>query len=173
MTVIALIKVILCLAFLTVINITDIKEYKIKNKIVLPVAAIGLIIGLISNMLTDSILGMVLPLILFPLYALNMLGAGDIKALCAIGAVVGLKASAMTLIFTFISGGIIALGFMICRLNFLERIKYLWTYIKTCFWTKKLQKYDFGGGQNGHFRFSYAITLGTILMFVNEYLHII
>lgn len=173
MVAINVIKILICMVFLIAINITDIKEYKIKNKIVLPMIVIGLAIGLIGNTITDSIMGMLLPLVLFPLFALKMLGAGDIKALCAIGAVVGLKASVMTLILTFLSGGLIALGFMICRSNFLNRMRYLWGYIKLCFLTKRLQRYDFGGGQNGHFRFAYAIALGTVLMFVNEYLHII
>ncbi len=168
-----IIKILLCLAFLVAINISDVKEYKIKNKIVLPMLIAGLILGIIAKNFTDCIFGMLLPLILFPFYALKMLGAGDVKALCAIGAVVGLESSAMTLIFTFLSGGVIAVIFLIIRSNFINRMKYLFGYLKMCFLTKSIQKYDFGGSSEGYFRFSYAITAGTILMFVNEYVNVV
>lgn len=166
-------KILLSLAFLVAINISDVKEYKIKNKIILPMLVAGLILGIITKSFADCILGMLLPLILFPLYALKMLGAGDVKALCAIGAVVGLENSAMTLIFTFISGGIIAVVFLLVRSNFVSRMKYFFGYLKMCFYTKSIQKYDFGGSSKGYFRFAYAITAGTILMFVNEYVNIV
>ena len=76
-----LIKIFICAAFLVLINITDIKGFKIKNKVVLPTIILGLIYGLICNGFLDSIHGMLIPLVLFPLYALRMLGAGDVKAL--------------------------------------------------------------------------------------------
>ena len=106
------IKILICAVFLILINITDIKGFKIKNKVVLPTIIIGLIYGLISNSFLDSIYGLLIPLVLFPLYALKMLGAGDVKALCAIGSVLGFKLSVMTMLLTFVSGGVIALGFM-------------------------------------------------------------
>lgn len=166
-------KMLILAGFLLAINITDFKEFKIKNKIVLPVVILGLILGFIHKTFFDSLLGLLFPLILFPLFALKMLGAGDIKALCAIGAVVGLKMSLLTVIFTFLCGGIIAVGFMVVNANFLSRIKYFWNYLKMCFATRTLQKYDFGGYNKSYFRFAYAITAGTIFTFVNEYIHII
>lgn len=167
------IKMLISAVFLLVINITDFKELKIKNKIVLPVAVLGLVLGIADKAFFDSLSGMLLPLVLFPLFALKMLGAGDIKALCAIGAVVGFKMSILTVIFTFLCGGIIAIGFMMVNANASERIKYFRNYLKMCFVTKTLQKYDFGGDNKSYFRFAYAITAGTIFTFVNEYVHII
>lgn len=166
-------KSLLSLTFLAAINISDVKEYKIKNKIVLPMLIAGLILGIITNNFTDCIFGMLLPLVLLPLYALRMLGAGDVKALCAIGVVVGLESSANTLIFTFLSGGVAAVVFFVIRGNFINRMKYFFGYLKMCFTTRSIQKYEFGGSGKGYFRFAYAITAGTILMLVNEYVNIV
>ena len=168
-----IIKYIICVIFLCVINITDIKGYKIKNNIVLPTIIMGLICAIINNSFLDSVYGMLIPLVLFPLYALKMLGAGDVKALCAIGSVLGFKLSVETMLFTFVAGGIIALLFMICNRNFVDRFKHLFNYLKTCFLMKKIDKYNFGEKNKSYFRFSYAITVGTILAIVNNYLCII
>lgn len=168
-----LIKIVVCAVFLVLINITDIKGYKIKNKFVLPTIIVGLTVALISNTFTDSIFGMLIPLVLFPLYALKMLGAGDIKALCAIGAVLGVKLSIETLLFTFVSGGVIALVFMLVNKNFIERFKNLFNYFKVCYLARKVLNYDYGGKTNSYFRFSYAITAGTMLALANNYLCVI
>lgn len=167
------IKILICAVFLVMINITDIKGFKIKNKTVLPTIIIGLIYGLICNSFLDSLYGMLIPLVLFPLYALQMLGAGDVKALCAIGAVLGFKLSVMTMLLTFVSGGVIALGFMLFNRNFIERFKNLFHYLKMSFFMRKMDKYNYGGGEKSYFRFSYAITAGTALAIVNYYLCII
>ena len=166
-------KILICAVFLILINITDIKGFKIKNKVVLPTIIIGLIYGLICNSFLDSIYGMLIPLVLFPLYALKMLGAGDVKALCAVGTVLGFKLSVMTLLLTFVSGGASALGFMLYNKNFAERFKNLFLYLKMSFFMRKMDKYNYGGGEKSYFRFSFAITAGTILAIVNYYLCII
>jgi len=166
-------KIVLLLVFLVSINITDYKEYKIKNKNIVPLLLAGLILSIFSGSFIDSIYGMLIPLVLFPFYALRMLGAGDVKALCAIGAVVGFRASLYTMAFSFISGGIIAIIFTVVNRNFRERMKYLFSYLKLCFFSRKVQQYGFGGGTKSYFRFSYAISAGTVLMLINEYLHIL
>ena len=166
-------KIIICIAFLIAINITDIKGFRIKNKVVLPTIIIGLIYGLIASSFLDSIYGMLIPLVLFPLYALKMLGAGDVKALCAIGTVLGFKLSVMTMLLTFVSGGVIALGFMLFNKNFIERFRNLFNYLKMSFFMQKMDKYNYGGSEKSYFRFSFAITAGTILAIVNNYLCII
>lgn len=166
-------KIIICIAFLIAINITDIKGFRIKNKVVLPTIIIGLIYGIICNNFLDSIYGMLIPLALFPLYALKMLGAGDVKALCALGSVLGFNLSVMTMLLTFVSGGAIALGFMLFNKNFIKRFKNLFNYLKMMFFMKKIEQYNYGGGEKSYFRFSFAITAGTILAIVNNYLCII
>lgn len=168
-----IIKITICTFFLIIINVTDIGGYKIKNKVVLPTIIIGLICGLIFKSFLDSVYGMLIPLVLFPLYALKMLGAGDVKALCAIGSVLGFKLSVMTMMLTFVSGGVIALGFMLLNKNFVARFKNLFNYFKRLLFVRKIENYNYGGDKKSYFRFSLAITAGTILAIVNNYLCII
>ena len=160
------IRILVLAVFLVLINMSDIKGYKIKNKIVFPTVIAGLVIGIITSAFLDSLYGMLIPLVLFPLYALRMLGAGDVKALCAVGAIVGFDMSVKTMLLSFIAGGVIAFVFMLCNRNFKERFGNLFRYIKMCIITRSLSSYDFGGTEKSYFRFSYAITAGTILAYI-------
>lgn len=168
-----LIKILICSVFLLLINITDIRGFKIKNKFIVPTIIVGLVYGLVCNSFLDCLYGMLIPMVLFPFYALEMLGAGDVKALCAVGAVLGFKLSVMTMLLTFVSGGVIAFVFMLFNKNFIERFKNLFNYIKMLFYIKKIEKYGYGGGEKSYFRFSFAITAGTILAIINDYFCII
>ena len=80
---------LILLILLAVIN--DIKAYKIKNTLILSFIAAGMATNLAMGgfpKLIYSVTGTTVPLILlFILYALKMLGAGDIKLFCAIGAI--------------------------------------------------------------------------------------
>lgn len=167
------IKIIICIVFLVAINFTDMKGYKIKNKVVLPMVIVGILNGILCGTVSDSICGMLIPLVLFPLYALKMLGAGDIKAFCALGAVLGTRLCFMMMIFSFIAGGIIAFFFMLFNKNFLKRFKNLFEYLKLCIFTKNLYEYNYGGDEKSYFRFSFAITAGTVLALINNYLCIL
>lgn len=132
-----------------------------------------MILGILTNFVLfgisggfNSIFATLLPVILlFVLYALRMLGAGDIKLFSAIGAVMGLEFVLYTLAFSFISGGIIAILLMAIRKNGRTRLLYLGHYLKKCFLTFSLLPYsDFQDKSDGSkFRFAYAVTCGTIL----------
>lgn len=160
-------KILILALFLTAINITDVKSFKIKNKTILPVLIIGLVLGFIEKTFMSSVYGMFAPLVLFPLFCLKMLGAGDIKAMCAVGALLGVNGAIDTMLFSFIFGGVIALVFMLANKNFIERFKYLFTYLKLCFMTRQIEKYNYGGeGEKSYFRFSYAITCGAAIAVV-------
>lgn len=168
-----LFEIVVCIIFLACANYMDFVGYKIKNKIIVPIIIIGLLWGIYRGSVSDCLLGMIFPLMLFPLYALKMLGAGDVKAMCAIGAVVGLEKSIETLIFTFIGGGILALVIMIVNKNGKQRFKNLFSWFRKCFYTRKAESYNFGNDEKSYFRFSYAITLGFAFMVVNNYFNII
>jgi prepilin peptidase CpaA len=144
----------------------DIRIYKIKNAIILLFTAAGLLTGFLSqgaHGLLMSLSGMLLPLILlFPLYALKMLGAGDIKLLCAVGSIAGSGTILYTIAYSFLAGGVIALAIMIIRKNGKQRIRCFLNYLKTCFLAQSFQPYgNFLGKSDGSkFRFSYAIACG-------------
>ena len=147
--------------------ISDIKSYKIRNKLIITFTALGLITnscfakyeGLIS-----SLLGIVIPLVLLiVLYALRMLGAGDIKLFCALGAIFGAEYIIEIIAYSFLAGGIIAFFFLLMRRNAKERFRHLYNYFKTVFLTFSFMAYtEFEDKKDkGKFRFAYAVFTGT------------
>lgn len=133
---------------------------------------IGLVTGLVlGNLqgLADSFLGIIIPfLLLIILYALRMLGAGDIKLFSAIGAVLGFKAVLLIMAYTFLAGGIIAVFIIIIRKNAKERFLHIFRYLKSVIFTLSIQPYtDFEDNKDkAKFRMAYAIACGTIIYFV-------
>jgi prepilin peptidase CpaA len=163
------VKLALTLVFITVTLITDYKEYKIKNTHVMIFLATGLALnGLTAGLpgLLDSLYGLLIPLTLILLFAVRMLGAGDIKALCAIGSMVGRAMSIYTMLLSIVAGGVIALGFMIFRKNALQRFRQFGAYLKQCFYMRKLLPYDQFTDEKSGFRFSLGILGGFILAVV-------
>lgn len=155
--------------------ISDVKTYKIKNLIVI----FFIITGLLTNLLLDglpslssSILATIIPVpLLIVLFALKMLGAGDIKLFCTIGAITGMNFNLYCMAYSFIAGGIIALVIMLLGKSFRKRGRYLLNYIKSCFLTGALLPYsDFINKDDGSvFRFSYAIACGVAITILKLY----
>ncbi|MCL1816591.1 MAG: prepilin peptidase [Clostridiales bacterium] len=165
------IKCALVAIFILIAVITDYREYKIKNKHIMPFLISGLLLnGLVFGLsgLLDSLYGLLIPLALFPLFMLKMLGGGDIKALCAIGAIVGFTMSIYTVLFSIVAGGVIALVFMLMRKNAWQRFKKLGIYLKQCFYLRKLLPYDRFVDEKSGFRFSLGIAGGFILTIINN-----
>ena len=150
----------------TLALISDIRAFKIKNIIIVSFVAAGFATNFIAagfTGLADSVLAAALPIpLLIGFYVPRMLGAGDIKLFCAIGAVAGVKFLLYALAYSFIAGGIIALVIMLVNKNFRQRGRYLAKYLRTCFLTMSLPPYtDFNNISDGaKFRFSYAVTCG-------------
>lgn len=171
-----IIKYLLCTLLVSIAVISDYRTYKIKNKLNLTFLIIGLLFNLSTNGLDggkDAILGSIFPLVVFPLFALKMLGAGDIKAFCAIGSIFGLEQGTYTMLFSFIAGGFIAVFFLIFRKNAVERFNSFWNYLKMCFYIRKLLPYDDFSDPEGKFRFAYGIFGGVILTIINNSIKVV
>lgn len=95
----------------------DLKERKIPNKVTFT----GILIGILFNLITggwvgllQGILGMFAGLTIFFLpFALGGMGAGDVKLMGAIGALMGWRFSLMTALYSAIVGGIMVLIYLI------------------------------------------------------------
>lgn len=165
-----LIKGLLIMTFLFLAVISDIRTRKIKNRIVLAFILVGLLANLFENGWTgilDSLWGITFPvMVLFPLFLLKMLGAGDIKCFSAIGAIMGAEFVTYSMIYSFIAGGVIALIIMALNKNALQRFGYLISYLKVSLLTLSLSEYDNLQKSKGAFRFTYAIFLGVILQYI-------
>ncbi len=123
--------------------------------------------------LLDALLGTVIPIILLiVLYALRMLGAGDIKLFSALGAIFGVEYIFAIMGYSFIAGGIIASGFIIAKRNSKDRARHLFNYFKLVFLTQSFKPYtEFEDkDDNGKFRFAYAVFMGTFSFVVNKLL---
>lgn len=91
----------------------DLKERKIPNKITFT----GILIGILFNIITggwmgllQSILGMFAGLAIFFIpFVMGGMGAGDVKLMGAIGALMGWQFSVMTALYSAIVGGIMVL----------------------------------------------------------------
>lgn len=169
---IEIIKYSICALFILLAAINDYRYYKIKNKLVLTFLVIGLIFNLVTGGASGgvkSIYACLIPLALFPLFALKMLGAGDIKAFCAIGSILGLTQIIYIVLFSFLGGGVIAVFFLIFRQNALERFKAFAKYIKMCFYLRKLLPYSEFTDENSKFRFAYGILSGFIILVFASY----
>jgi prepilin peptidase CpaA len=91
---------------------SDLDARRIPN----PLVAWGALAGLACSMapggigLAPALAGLLLGLLsLLPLYALRALGAGDVKLMAAVGAFVGARALPLTLLATFVAGGVLTL----------------------------------------------------------------
>ena len=149
--------------------ISDIRTCRIKNIITMPFALAGILTNLAiggCNGLKLSLLGWLVPaVLLFALYAAGMLGAGDIKLLSSIGAIMGFEFAAGCIVYSFLSGGLIGIIAILARKNAAVRLKYLFNYLKACLLCVKILEYDDFKGRpgSGRFRFSYAVVPGTLL----------
>lgn len=158
------------LMLLAVIN--DLYDYKVRNEITITFIIIGMLYNLILNgplNLYPSLLGLIIPfIILFPLYISRMLGAGDIKLFCALGAFMGFKLVLISIAYSFIVGAFIAIILMLRRKNLLQRFKYFYIYIKSCLLCLSIIPYsDFNIRRDGSkMHFTVPIALGTILVLV-------
>ncbi|NSW90186.1 MAG: prepilin peptidase [Firmicutes bacterium] len=155
--------------------LSDIKTYKIKNAVTLPFIFMGTVTNIYLNGINGlftSIMGILIPIIfLTPLYALRMLGAGDIKLFSAIGAVMGNRFILYSMAFSFLEGGVIALFLMLSRKNFKQRFVYFFQYLKHCFLTLSFQPYisfENKDDING-FPFALAVVCGSITAYLTNY----
>ncbi len=163
----------ICLVTATIGAYTDWTVRKVRNNLVFPVLLMGLLWHLTMGGWAgarDSALGAGLPLILFPFFALRMLGAGDIKLLMALGAWLGVAECTAMMIFSILCGGVVALGIMLIRRDGALRVRKLWHYMKSSLLSRKLFPYtDFDRVESGEaLPFALAILGGLICLMLQH-----
>ncbi len=114
--------------------VMDVKSYKIRNSLIL----FGLILGLIflmtdfnkSNLLF-YLGGAILPiLLLFPLFILKALGAGDIKLFAVIGFFCGYNIILKVMLYSLFVGGFMSIIQLFRSKNFYESLIYFIKFIR-------------------------------------------
>lgn len=117
----------LLIVLLVICVITDLKERKIYNKVLLPF----LIAGLMLNVVVGGISGLAYALggttigfaILLIPYFLGGMGAGDVKLLAVIGGLKGTMFVLTTALYMALAGGILALFVILFRKGAMHRFK--------------------------------------------------
>lgn len=113
------------MAMLVVLLVTaaviDYRTHRIPNSLVL----VGMVFGVIYNMLVPPfphasywwpVEGLGLGLFAFlPLYALGVMGAGDVKLMAMVGAIVGPVDVVWALFYTMIVGGLLSIALVVSR----------------------------------------------------------
>jgi prepilin peptidase CpaA len=105
-------------ALLVVAAIIDWRTFRLPNWLTLGGVAVGLAMSVLPQGIgfLESLLGAGTGLVLLlPLYALGMTGAGDVKLMAMVGAFLGVPNVLFALMFTLVVGGMAAIGFAIWR----------------------------------------------------------
>ncbi len=104
-----------------------------------------------------------LPLLMFGLlYYYRMIGAGDIKLLCAAGGYMGPMGCLSCMVSAILFGGVIAIWIMIRRRNFVQRMYYFLQYIGECSEKGQWRSYLSGTQESAEFCFSIPVLLGVL-----------
>lgn len=150
------ISLVLLLIFLLIAVITDFLFDKVFNVWI----AVGVFCGLIDAVwrgggegLFWGMIYMVIPVfLLYPLFMIGCMGAGDLKLFAVIGSFLPVRELMLCLAAAFSFGAVFALLKMIKERNFIERMKYMISYfaevMKTGIW-KIYEESPDPGGQNG------------------------
>ena len=147
----------------------DILSGKVPNRWSLSILLGGLVLRLVHGpaLTPRTAAGILLPfLLLFPLFYLRMLGAGDIKLFCALGSLLDLKILPC-MVCSFLIGGLYSLLILLLHKNLLqERLVYLQIYLRAVKIGIRPPSYrQDGPGHPENIPFAAAI-LGSILFYV-------
>lgn len=138
--------VLVLLLFLAAV--LDVYRGKIPNILMITGYCYGLIRLVYYQDILKSIPGILFPLIvLYPLYKIGVMGAGDIKLFSMIGFYLTFMETIFCIFTAFILAALVSVLSFIRYKNFLERMTYLFSYLKECLFT-------------GHFRYYYLDSKG-------------
>ncbi len=108
--------IILLTALLIIASYTDLQWSRIPNWLTFPAMGLGMVLHSWIGGLGDALFGLAglgvgMGLFLLP-YACKAIGAGDVKLMAAVGAIVGPSSALSIAILSVLAGGIYALGAM-------------------------------------------------------------
>ena len=152
-------NVLVVLLFLSA-AVTDVKWNRIYNRQTYPAMALGLLLGFVeagTGGLLSSLLGLVVGLSLLLLfYLLGGVGAGDVKLLGAIGALMGTTFVIWTMFFTGLVGGVMALAIIIWQGSVKKTMTNLWFFLRHPVRARKAQSQ----GEYQYLPYGVAISTG-------------
>lgn len=160
--------IIILFLLLTVAAVTDLMFDKIYNGWVLAAMATGLAYAAWQgggSGFIQALVSMTVPIVLlYPLFMIGGLGAGDIKLLAAAGCFLTVKEVVICLGISFFLGAVFSILKMAAEKNFLQRMNYLMSYILDVFKSREWKFYeqDFKD-KKGKIHFSLPVLLGVVM----------
>jgi len=160
-------KIIILLIILTISGITDILKGKIYNIITFPGIIMGIALGYYYNGVTGLLTSFggfgVAGLIFIVLYIWGGFGAGDVKLMMAIGAIVGIKFIFDFIFYSAIAGGIIANIVIIKNKRFVQSWKNVLRFFLFLIPKWHLKSVPLRKENSISIPFGYAISIGSLL----------
>lgn len=148
--------------------VTDLRSGRISNRLI----CLGLIAGLILQIWESGwsgsirfVIQVLFPVIvLFLLFLMRALGAGDIKLFSVICSCIGLKGFVEVVKFSFLAGAVCSILVLIRNKNLFYRMVYFSDYVRTALFTKSIAKYDYkSDGKQNFIHFSVSIFVGYVV----------
>lgn len=155
--------------------IYDLRDHRIPNWWVLGGSGIGLLVLVWFGIgTTDKIwwiplwflIRCLVVVVLFsPLFYCRMLGAGDIKIMALICGFMGFGNGSLSILFGFLIGAGMALIKLLVQRSLIQRLSYLYAYIKRLILTKEVTAYhnSVRDGYEHTIPFGLCLFLGTLL----------
>jgi prepilin peptidase CpaA len=145
--------------------VTDIRFRRISNRLILAGLGMGLLFQIWESGARGFflfLLQMFFPVIvLYLLFLMHALGAGDIKLFSVVGSIWNLKVVVGCMLFSFVAGAVISLGKLLYHKNLKTRLQYFCRYLQLSIGTKTLGIYDRDiSGKEKVIHFSFAILIG-------------
>lgn len=164
------IEVAALLLVLLIASITDLTSRRIPNWLILLGMAASLKFQAFSpygfgfsTWLAGFAVGLVA---LFPLYAMRVMGAGDVKLMATVGSFVGGSAAFAILIYTLICGGVLALTYILFKRVWkttFQNVMLIAMQLSSSVTAKRNFFAEFPVHSSGHLPYALAIFAGTLL----------
>lgn len=144
---------------------TDVTSGRVSNRLI----GLGMVTGIYFQIWESGIRGLflsviqiILPVIvLFLLFLMRALGAGDIKLFSMIGSIWNLEITFYCIIFSFLAGAVFSLTKLLYQKNLFARLRYFCHYIQLCCLNKSILLYNrHSDGKQNTIYFSISILIG-------------
>lgn len=136
---------VLLFVLLSIACITDVLDRKIPNILVLTILVLGLICSGVNGG-AGKVIEYVLKvglyiMLLYPLFKIGVLGAGDVKLLSVLEGFFSWNGGLSFFCFTWIAAAVVALVKLMAYKDGIEKLVYLFSYLKDVFVLGKWQYY--------------------------------
>jgi len=148
---------------------SDLSTGKISNKLIGAGYLTGFIYHIHESGLKGSIfflIDILFPIILlFFLFQIRALGAGDIKLLSVISGIWSIRIAILCIVSSFVVGAAISLCKLLYYQNLVPHLIFFFTYMKELITNRVLKEYSFCSEKNQHYiHFSIPILIGYLII---------